>query len=81
MARVPPLTHTHTNTLSLSLRQLCTWRISAEEGHVIRLSFRNFSLEAQDVCDFDYLEIHDSADTGAGRVLGRCVCACMCVCV
>ncbi|KAG7270532.1 hypothetical protein CRUP_026424 [Coryphaenoides rupestris] len=52
-------------------QQLCTWRISAEEGHVIRLSFRNFSLEAQDVCEFDYLEIHDSADTGAGRVLGR----------
>ncbi|KAK0135379.1 Membrane frizzled-related protein [Merluccius polli] len=52
-------------------QQLCTWRISVEEGHVIRLSFRNFSLETQDVCEFDYVEVHDSADTGAGRVLGR----------
>ncbi|KAM9452129.1 LOW QUALITY PROTEIN: membrane frizzled-related protein-like, partial [Salvelinus alpinus] len=52
-------------------QQLCTWQISVEEGHVIRLSFRNFSLETQDVCEFDYVEVHDSADTGAGRVLGR----------
>ncbi|KAK6295787.1 hypothetical protein J4Q44_G00335000 [Coregonus suidteri] len=52
-------------------QQLCTWRISVEEGHVIRLSFRNFSLETQDVCEFDYVEVHDSADTGASRVLGR----------
>uniref|UniRef100_A0A8C5DMG5 Membrane frizzled-related protein n=1 Tax=Gouania willdenowi TaxID=441366 RepID=A0A8C5DMG5_GOUWI len=33
--------------------------------------FRNFSLETQDVCEFDYVEVHDSASTGAGRVLGR----------
>lgn len=43
-----------------------------EEGHVITLSFRNFSLETQDVCEFDYVEVHDSVDPGAGRVLGRC---------
>ncbi|XP_029923035.1 membrane frizzled-related protein [Myripristis murdjan] len=52
-------------------QQLCTWRISVEKSHVITLSFRNFSLETQDVCEFDYVEVHDSADTGAGRVLGR----------
>ncbi|CAB1347702.1 unnamed protein product [Coregonus sp. 'balchen'] len=52
-------------------QQLCTWRISVEEGHVIRLSFRNFSLETQDVCELDYVEVHDSAATGTGRVLGR----------
>lgn len=51
--------------------QLCIWYLSVEEGHVITLSFRNFSLETQDVCEFDYVEVHDSADTGAGRVLGR----------
>lgn len=51
--------------------QLCIWYISVEEGHVITLSFRNFSLETQDVCEFDYVEVHDSGDTGAGRVLGR----------
>ncbi|KAK5868478.1 hypothetical protein PBY51_009488 [Eleginops maclovinus] len=52
-------------------QQLCTWYISVEEGHVITLSFRNFSLETQDVCEFDYVEVHDSISTGAGRVLGR----------
>ncbi|XP_042150865.1 membrane frizzled-related protein [Oncorhynchus tshawytscha] len=52
-------------------QQLCTWRISVEESHVIRLSFLNFSLETQDVCEFDYVEVHDSADSGTGRVLGR----------
>ncbi|XP_059187284.1 membrane frizzled-related protein [Centropristis striata] len=52
-------------------QQLCMWYISVEEGHVITLSFRNFSLETQDVCEFDYVEVHDSINTGAGRVLGR----------
>ncbi|XP_069004474.1 membrane frizzled-related protein [Embiotoca jacksoni] len=52
-------------------QQLCVWYISVEEGHVITLSFRNFSLETQDVCEFDYVEVHDSVSTGAGRVLGR----------
>uniref|UniRef100_UPI0037E7224E membrane frizzled-related protein n=1 Tax=Semicossyphus pulcher TaxID=241346 RepID=UPI0037E7224E len=52
-------------------QQFCMWYISVEEGNVITLSFRNFSLETQDVCEFDYVEVHDSADAGAGRVLGR----------
>uniref|UniRef100_A0A3Q2W7Y4 Membrane frizzled-related protein n=1 Tax=Haplochromis burtoni TaxID=8153 RepID=A0A3Q2W7Y4_HAPBU len=38
-------------------QQLCIWHISVEEGHVITLSFRNFSLETQDVCEFDYVEV------------------------
>ncbi|XP_023256316.1 membrane frizzled-related protein [Seriola lalandi dorsalis] len=52
-------------------QQLCIWYLSVEEGHVITLSFTNFSLETQDVCEFDYVEVIDSVDTGAGRVLGR----------
>ncbi|CAJ1066153.1 membrane frizzled-related protein [Xyrichtys novacula] len=52
-------------------QQFCTWSVSVEEGHVITLSFKNFSLETQDVCEFDYVEVHDSTDPGAGRVLGR----------
>ncbi|KAK2846926.1 hypothetical protein Q5P01_009925 [Channa striata] len=52
-------------------QQLCVWHISVEEGHIITLSFKNFSLETQDVCEFDYVEVHDSAEQGAGRVLGR----------
>lgn len=47
------------------------WHISVEEGHVVTLSFRNFSLETQDVCEFDYVEVHDSIDREAERVLGR----------
>lgn len=52
-------------------QQLCIWYVSVEEGHVITLSFQNFSLETQDVCEFDYVEVHDSISTEAGRVLGR----------
>uniref|UniRef100_A0A672Z3H3 CUB domain-containing protein n=1 Tax=Sphaeramia orbicularis TaxID=375764 RepID=A0A672Z3H3_9TELE len=52
-------------------QQLCIWYISVEEGHVITLSFRNFSLETQDVCEFDYVEVHDSVDTRAQRIMGR----------
>ncbi|XP_026154330.1 membrane frizzled-related protein [Mastacembelus armatus] len=52
-------------------QQLCIWHISVEEGHVIALTFSNFSLETQDVCEFDYVEVHDGVQSGAGRVLGR----------
>ncbi|XP_066517716.1 membrane frizzled-related protein [Hoplias malabaricus] len=52
-------------------QQLCTWRISAEEGQVIKLRFHNFSLETQDVCEFDFVEVRDSGSTGDGNVLGR----------
>lgn len=63
---VKPVSHSPS-----SVCQLCMWYLSAEEGHVITLSFRNFSLETQDVCEFDYVEVHDSTNTGSGRVLGR----------
>ncbi|XP_061682457.1 membrane frizzled-related protein isoform X2 [Syngnathoides biaculeatus] len=52
-------------------QQFCVWHISVDEGHVIMLRFKNFSLESQDVCEFDYVEVHDSDNIGAGRVLGR----------
>ncbi|KAM9318634.1 membrane frizzled-related protein [Pholidichthys leucotaenia] len=52
-------------------QQLCIWSISVEEGHIITLSFRNFSLETQNVCEFDYVEVHDSISTGSGSILGR----------
>ncbi|XP_068174275.1 membrane frizzled-related protein isoform X2 [Antennarius striatus] len=51
--------------------QMCIWYLSAEDGHVITLSFRNFSLETQDLCEFDYVEVHDGINTNTGRVLGR----------
>ncbi|KAM9469403.1 membrane frizzled-related protein [Clarias gariepinus] len=52
-------------------QQRCTWHISADKGQVIQLSFHNFSLETQDVCEFDYVEVHDSINTGDSSVLGR----------
>lgn len=51
--------------------QLCIWHLSVAEGHVITLRFSNFSLETQDVCEFDYVEVHDGLGTRTGRVLGR----------
>uniref|UniRef100_A0A3B3R4C5 Membrane frizzled-related protein n=1 Tax=Paramormyrops kingsleyae TaxID=1676925 RepID=A0A3B3R4C5_9TELE len=52
-------------------QQLCRWQITVAEGHVISLKFHNFSLESQETCQFDYVEVHDSGRTGDGRVLGR----------
>ncbi|XP_068601928.1 membrane frizzled-related protein [Brachionichthys hirsutus] len=52
-------------------QQVCVWHVSVEEGHAVTLSFRNFSLETQDLCEFDYVEVHDGIDTHTGSVLGR----------
>uniref|UniRef100_A0A673GJ02 Membrane frizzled-related protein n=1 Tax=Sinocyclocheilus rhinocerous TaxID=307959 RepID=A0A673GJ02_9TELE len=50
-------------------QQLCTWEISVEDGQVIRLSFQNFSLETQDVCEFDYVEVYDEYCTAVSTTL------------
>ncbi|KYO37624.1 membrane frizzled-related protein isoform A [Alligator mississippiensis] len=52
-------------------QQLCLWQISVPKGHLITLHFRNFSLEAQDGCSFDFVEVHDGAGTSARNLLGR----------
>ncbi|KAK3531790.1 hypothetical protein QTP70_029748, partial [Hemibagrus guttatus] len=52
-------------------QQRCTWHIFAEKGQVIQLSFHNFSLETQDACEFDYVEVHDSSNTADSNILGR----------
>ncbi|KAJ1189868.1 hypothetical protein NDU88_006610 [Pleurodeles waltl] len=52
-------------------QQICLWRISVPEGHVIELHFLNFSLESQNNCNFDFVEVHDSAGIGATSLLGR----------
>uniref|UniRef100_A0A3Q2QV86 Membrane frizzled-related protein n=1 Tax=Fundulus heteroclitus TaxID=8078 RepID=A0A3Q2QV86_FUNHE len=53
---------------------LCVWHISVDEGHVVSLSFRNFSLETQDVCEFDYVEVHDSSSLRRLLCLGDRFC-------
>ncbi|XP_019365811.1 PREDICTED: membrane frizzled-related protein [Gavialis gangeticus] len=52
-------------------QQLCLWQISVPEGHLVTLRFHNFSLEAQDGCSFDFVEVHDGAGTSAHNLLGR----------
>uniref|UniRef100_A0A3B3X323 Membrane frizzled-related protein n=1 Tax=Poecilia mexicana TaxID=48701 RepID=A0A3B3X323_9TELE len=63
-----PNCNDQTDEANCSQKLLITGKVT---GHVITLSFRNFSLETQDVCEFDYVEVHDSSSIGAGRVLGR----------
>ncbi|XP_062473573.1 membrane frizzled-related protein [Pezoporus occidentalis] len=52
-------------------QQLCLWQISVPVGHVIDLRFHNFSLEMHEDCSFDFVEVHDSAGTGAASLMGR----------
>ncbi|XP_068926349.1 membrane frizzled-related protein [Petaurus breviceps papuanus] len=52
-------------------QQFCLWQISVPPGHGIELRFHNFSLEAHQKCEFDYVEIHENMDTGALNLMGR----------
>uniref|UniRef100_A0A8C4UGM7 Membrane frizzled-related protein n=1 Tax=Falco tinnunculus TaxID=100819 RepID=A0A8C4UGM7_FALTI len=52
-------------------QQLCLWQISVPVGHIIDLRFHNFSLESHEDCSFDFVEVHDSAGTGAASLMGR----------
>ncbi|XP_025948091.1 membrane frizzled-related protein [Apteryx rowi] len=52
-------------------QQLCLWQILVPLGHVIDLRFHNFSLEPHEDCSFDFVEVHDSAGTGATSLMGR----------
>uniref|UniRef100_A0A452HB46 Uncharacterized protein n=1 Tax=Gopherus agassizii TaxID=38772 RepID=A0A452HB46_9SAUR len=55
-------------------QQLCLWQIAVPVGHVIDLQFHNFSLEWQEDCTFDFVEVHDSAGTDASSLLGSRFC-------
>lgn len=59
------------NDTICALPQLCTWHISVPAGHGIELQFHNFSLEAQDECKFDYVEVYETSNSGALSLLGR----------
>nr|XP_004667421.2 membrane frizzled-related protein isoform X1 [Jaculus jaculus] len=52
-------------------QQLCAWHISVPTGQGIELQFHNFSLEAQDECKFDYVEVYEASSSGALSLLGR----------
>ncbi|XP_061448904.1 membrane frizzled-related protein isoform X2 [Rhineura floridana] len=51
--------------------QLCLWHISVPVGHVIDLQFHNFSLESQEDCNYDFVEVYDSAGMGTTSIMGR----------
>lgn len=53
------------------LPQLCTWHISVPTGHGIELQFHKFSLEAQEECKFNYVEVYETNNSGALSLLGR----------
>ena len=40
-------------------------------GHGIELQFHNFSLDTQDACKFDYVEVYETSNSGALSLLGR----------
>ncbi|KAJ8031793.1 Deleted in malignant brain tumors 1 protein [Holothuria leucospilota] len=49
----------------------CVYVIKAEEGEFIRLNFAMFSIEYQDNCQFDYVEVYDNTTGGfMGRYCG-----------
>ncbi|KAF6104772.1 membrane frizzled-related protein [Phyllostomus discolor] len=52
-------------------QKLCTWHISVPTGHGIELQFHNFSLEAQEECKFNYVEVYETNNSGALGLLGR----------
>ncbi|NXG41986.1 CUBN protein, partial [Psilopogon haemacephalus] len=52
----------------------CTWLISIQPGHLIRLTFTSFNLPFDYSCSRDYLEIYDnSTQQQLGRYCGRSV--------
>ncbi|XP_076968779.1 membrane frizzled-related protein isoform X1 [Tamandua tetradactyla] len=52
-------------------QQLCVWHISVPAGYGVELQFHNFSLEAQDECKLDYVEVYETSNSGALSLLGR----------
>lgn len=54
-----------------ALPQLCTWHISVPAGRGVELQLHNFSLEAQDECELDYVAVYETGTSGALGLLGR----------
>lgn len=48
----------------------CDWVIVAEDGYGVELIFRNFEVEEEADCGYDYMEAYDGYDSTAPR-LGR----------
>ncbi|KAK5970140.1 CUB domain protein [Trichostrongylus colubriformis] len=52
--------------------QDCWWRVSARSRHRgVRLEFSTFTLEAEESCQYDYVEIYDGLEPVQHRLFGR----------
>lgn len=51
--------------------QMCKWIISANESSQIQLTWLTFSLESQNNCNNDYVEIYDNSISGNASKIAR----------
>ena len=54
----------------------CTWYITVDPGHIIRLNFQTFSLERahrSGECQFDFLDVYDNYTMYEPSRIGRYV--------
>ena len=52
----------------------CAWQLTAQSGHVIHLRLKEFDVEMERVCGYDYVIIRDGNNITApllGRVCGK----------
>lgn len=48
----------------------CAWLITTKPGSVIQLSFKEFEIEREKLCDYDYLAIYNG-NSSSSPLLGR----------
>ena len=52
----------------------CVWQLAAQAGHVLHLRFKEFDVEMENVCGYDYVIIRDGSNSTTpllGRVCGK----------
>ncbi|BFZ22539.1 hypothetical protein BsWGS_25578 [Bradybaena similaris] len=49
---------------------VCYWTIQGDQDSVVSLSFLDFSVEPESVCDYDFVQVHDGSSESA-PVLAR----------
>ncbi|XP_019762656.1 tolloid-like protein 1 isoform X1 [Dendroctonus ponderosae] len=49
----------------------CDWFVIGNDGFNVKLSFKEFDLELEEDCSYDYLEVFDGLDSQDSRSLGR----------
>ncbi|GAB0086814.1 Cubilin [Sergentomyia squamirostris] len=48
----------------------CRWLLSAPVGHIVQLTWVNFNIEAQEACEYDYVEMFDNS-THPAKSIGK----------